>query len=192
MGRIQPQLPLNRLAGRTLGVVGFGQIARALVPRARAFGLRVKATSRSLTAEQAREAGAERAALNDLLATSDFVSVHCPLTDDTRGLIGRDALGRMKPTAFLINTSRGPVVDEAALAEALESGTIAGAALDVRCQEPPPAGDRLISMPNVIHTPHAAFYSAESLAELQEKAAMEARRVLSGQRPVHLVNGVGA
>ena len=185
---IQEGLPLSRLTGRVLGLIGFGKIARCVVPRARAFGLGVIACSPSLTPEQAAPAGVRAVDLETLLATSDFVSVHCPSTDQTRGLINADRLRRMKPTAFLINTSRGDIVYEEALCEALRSGQIAGAALDVRRREPPEAGDRLIALDNVIHTPHAAFYSTESLQELQTKTAWECRRVLTGQAPENLVN----
>lgn len=185
---IQAGLPLRRLTGQTLGLIGFGQIAREVVPRAKAFGLHVVAYSRSLTAETAAEYGVEAVDLDTLLKTSDFVSLHCPSTDETRGMINAKALGKMKKTACLINTSRGDVIDEAALLSALEDDMLAGAALDVRCQEPAESGDRLIQMDQVIHTPHAAFYSTESLIELPEKAALEVRRVLQGEPLVHLVN----
>lgn len=185
---IQDRLPLNRLTGRTLGLVGFGQIARQVVPRAKAFGMRVVATSRTLTPESAAEHGAECVSLDELLETSDFVSIHTPLTDETNGMIDAAALGRMKDTAVLINTSRGDVIVEADLLAALKANTIAGAALDVRTEEPPDMAGELLQLENVIHTPHAAFYSAESLEELQEKAAMEVRRVLEGGVPERLVN----
>ena len=185
---IQAGLPLNRLTGRTLGLIGFGRIAREVAVRAVPFGLRVVATAPSLTPGTAAAGGVEAVTLDALLDASDYVSVHCPSTDATRGLIGADALRRMKPTACLINTSRGDIVDESALADALDAGEIAGAALDVRAEEPPGEGDRLIGMPQVIHTPHAAFYSAESLIELRERAAMETRRVLQGEDPENLVN----
>ena len=185
---IQEALPLRRLTGQTLGLVGFGQIAREVAPRAKAFGLRVVAYSRSLRPDQAEEAGVEAVDLNTLLEASDYVSMHCPSTEQTQGMVNAEFLARMKETACLINTSRGDIVDESALAEALENGVIAGAALDVRRSEPPEEGDALIPIEKVIHTPHAAFYSAESLVELQEKTAWEARRVLTGEEPVNLVN----
>ncbi len=185
---IQAGLPLRRLTDQVLGLIGFGQIAREVVPRARAFGLQVAAYSRSLTPERARVYGVESMDLDALIGTSDFVSLHCPSTAETRGMINADNLAKMKPTACLINTSRGDIVDEEALLAALQNKTLAGAALDVRCQEPPEAGDALISMDRVIHSPHSAFYSQESLIELQAKAAWEARRVLTGEAPVHLVD----
>ena len=185
---IQSRVPLNRLTERRLGLIGFGQIARQVVPRAKAFGMDVVAFSRSLTDEDAEAVGARCVELDELIESSDFISLHCPLTEETRNLIDSDALNRMKSTAFLINTSRGEVVDEAALADALESGEIAGAALDVRSQEPPDMPDRLIDLPNIIHTPHAAFYSSDSLIELPTKAALEVCRVIRGEELIHLVN----
>ncbi len=185
---IQSQVPLNRLTGRRLGLIGLGQIARQVVPRATAFGMEVVAYSRTLTDEAAAEAGVLRVGMDELIETSDFISIHCPLTDETRDLIDAQFLERMKSSAFLINTSRGEIIDETALAEALEAGEIAGAALDVRSQEPPDMPDRLIDLPNVIHTPHAAFYSTESLQELPTKAAQEVCRVMKGEALIHLVN----
>lgn len=185
---IQDRLPLNRLTGRTLGLVGFGQIPQEVIPRAKAFGLRVIAHSRSLTDERASAAGVTCVSFDELIESSDFVSVHTPLTEETNGMINADVLRRMKSTAFLINTSRGDCVVESDLLEALRANVIAGAALDVRKQEPPADGDELFHHENIIHTPHAAFYSAESLAELQEKAAGEVVRGLAGEEPDRLVN----
>lgn len=185
---IQACVPLNRLTGRTLGLIGFGRIAREVAGRASAFGLRVLATAPSMTPGSTAVGGVTAVTLDELLRTSDFVSIHCPSSDATRGLIDAGALRKMKPTACLINTSRGDIVDETALADALAAGGIAGAALDVRVAEPPVEGDRLIGMPQVIHTPHAAFYSSESLVELRQRAAMETLRVLRGGEPENLVN----
>ena len=185
---LQACLPLNRLTGRTLGLIGFGRIAREVAGRAAAFGLRVLTTAPSLTPGTTAAGGVEAVTLDVLLETADYVSIHCPSSETTRGLIDADALRKMKPTACLINTSRGDIVDETALADALAGDEIAGAALDVRAKEPPGEGDRLIGMPQVIHTPHAAFYSAESLIELRERAAVETRRVLQGDDPENLVN----
>ena len=185
---IQACLPINRLTGRTLGLIGFGRIAREVASRARVFGLRVLATAPSRTPGSALSGDVQAVTQDELLQTSDFVSIHCPSTEKTRGLINGNVLRKMKPTACLINTSRGDIVDETALADALDAGEIAGAALDVRVQEPPGDDDRLIGMHQVIHTPHAAFYSAESLIELRERAAMETRRVLQGEDPENLVN----
>ena len=123
----------------------------------------------------------------DLLRISDYVSIHTPLLPETRGLFNTEAFGQMKPTAYLINTARGPIVDEAALAKALDEGRLAGAALDVMPQEPP-VGSPLLGRENVIITPHTSFYSEESLIELQTKAAEEVVRVLSGQPARNPVN----
>jgi D-3-phosphoglycerate dehydrogenase len=120
-----------------------------------------------------------------LLAMSDFVSIHAPLTAATRGLINADTLRRMKPGALLINTARGPLVDEDALIAALDSGRLGGAALDVVAVEPLAAGSKLRGRDNVILTPHTAFYSVEALNELQSKCAADVARVLSGEPPVY-------
>ncbi len=181
-------LPLRRLSGQVLGLIGFGRIAREAAARARALGLQVMASSPSLTPERTADTGVEAVPLERMLAESDYLSIHCPSTEATRGMIDAGTLAKLKPTACLINTSRGDIVDEEALADAIESGRLAGAALDVRKQEPPTECDRLAGLPQVVHTPHAAFYSAESLQALREQAAWEARRVLSGEEPLNLVN----
>jgi D-3-phosphoglycerate dehydrogenase / 2-oxoglutarate reductase len=177
----------SRLRGQTLGLVGFGNIARRLAPKARAFGLRVVAyTPRSTPGT---DGDVERTDdLGRLLAESDYVSLHAPATAETRGLIGESALRAMKPTAYLVNTSRGALVDEEALVRALEEGWIAGAALDVLTVEPGDAGNPLMSLPNVIVTPHVAFYSEQAIEELQLKAASNVASVLSGTMPATIVN----
>jgi D-3-phosphoglycerate dehydrogenase len=185
---IQEALPLRRLAGKRLGLIGLGNIGREVARRARAFDLEVCAYTPRLTPERAGEAGVVALALDELLSTSDFVSLHLPLTPQSAGLIGVEQLRRMKPTAFLINTSRGKLLDEEALYQALTAGVIAGAALDVRVVEPADPADHLLQLPNILHTPHASFFSRESIEALQEQAAWEARRVLTGQAPLNLVN----
>jgi D-3-phosphoglycerate dehydrogenase len=177
------QMP--RLSEQTLGLVGFGNIGRRMVPKARGFGLRVLAYSRSGRSAEGVEAVDD---LDRLLAESDYVSLHLPATPETTGLIGERELGLMKPSAFLVNTSRGALVDEEALAQALREGRIAGAALDVLSQEPPPPGHPLLGLDNCIVTPHAAFYSLSSIAELQRKAATNVATVLSGGLPETVVN----
>jgi len=185
-----PGLP--RLRDQTVGLVGFGRIAQALVPRARGFGLRVLAHSRRFAADaEARERVGEveiASSLDDLLSAADYVSLHLPATPETTGLIGADQLARMKPSAYLINTSRGALIDEAALADALRSRGIAGAALDVLSREPPPPEEPLLGTPNLIVTPHAAFYSDASIHEVQTRAARNVATVLSGAVPEHVVN----
>jgi D-3-phosphoglycerate dehydrogenase len=180
-------VPIHRLRGTCLGLVGFGRIPQLVAPKAKAFGIRVLACDPYLADEAFARAGVERAGFEDLLAGSDYVSIHSPLSPETTGLFGAAAFARMKPTAFLINTARGPIVDEAALADALDAGRLAGAALDVMAQEPPPPS-RLFGRDNVIITPHTSFYSEESLVELQTKAAEEVASVLSGRAPRHAVN----
>ena len=130
-------------------------------------------------------------ATNDLaflLRESDYISLHAPLTPETQHLINAETLRHMKPSAFIINTARGALIDEAALASALHEGSITGAALDVLSQEPPPTDHPLLRMDNVIVTPHAAFYSSAAIAELAEKAARHVAQSLQGQRPDHIVN----
>jgi D-3-phosphoglycerate dehydrogenase len=178
----------DRLSNQTLGLIGFGQIGRRVAKRALGFGLRVLAYSPRTTPELAREFGAERAEPDELIAQSDYVSLHVPATPSTRGLINGRAIALMKPGAWLINTSRGSIVDESALLAALAAGHIAGAALDVRAREPTPSDDPFWQLPNVILTPHAAFYSAQSLRELRQRAARSVAAVLAGEVPSNPIN----
>lgn len=180
--------PLHRLRGRTLGLVGFGRIARALAAKASAVGFRVVASDPFLDDGRIRDGGAEPLALPALLARSDVVSLHAPLTADTHHLIGAAELAAMPEGAVLVNTSRGGLVDVGALREALASGHLGGAALDVLETEPPPPGDPLLARPDVIVTPHAAFYSRDSVAELQRKAAEQVVAALAGRVPPYAVN----
>ena len=184
---IPPGKPLFRVSGRTLGLVGFGNIARQVAARANAFGMRVLFAD-PFVAERYFDAPARKAELPDLLAQSDFVSLHPPLTRETRKMINDDTLSRMKPTAFLINCSRGPVVDTDALVRALDAGTIAGCALDTIDPEPLPDPHPLRGRDNVIVTPHVAWYSEQALVGLQAGAPGEVRRVLMGEWPVNVVN----
>jgi len=181
--------PIHRLKGRTLGLVGFGNIPRALAPKAKAFGLRVLAHDPFVGRDVFASLGVEGVGLDELLASSDFVSVHAPLTPQTRGLIDASAFAKMKPGALIINTARGPLIDEKALIAALDSGRIGGAALDVLETEPPVKDFALIGRPNVVLTPHTAFYSVEALEELQTKCATDVLRVLSGRPPVYPAPG---
>ncbi|MBI2965049.1 MAG: C-terminal binding protein [Chloroflexi bacterium] len=177
----------RRLRNTALGIVGMGRIGRALVPKASAFGMSILSHDPYVT-QEAAPSGVRMTTLDDLLKTSDFVTVHSPLTEQTRGLIGRRQLRLMKQTAFLVNAARGPLVDEHALVEALQAGTIGGAGLDVLETEPPRARSPLLKLPNVIMTPHTAFYSQESLLELETRTAREVIRVLNGQRPENWIN----
>jgi D-3-phosphoglycerate dehydrogenase len=180
--------PIHRMRGRVLGLVGFGRIARALAVKAAAIGFRVVASDPYVVDELVREAGVEPRSLEDLFAEADVLSIHAPLTEGTRHLIGADAIARMKPGAIVVNTSRGPLVDRAALLEALESGRLGGAGLDVLETEPPDPGDPLLTHPNVVVTPHAAFMSIESVAELRRKAAEQVVIALAGDTPPYAVN----
>ena len=180
--------PIPRVKGQTLGLIGFGNIARALVSKALGFGLRVMAYTPRLRPEDAPQGVEVTNDLATLLAASDYVSIHCPLTEETAHLIDDATLAQMKPNALLINTSRGGVIDERALVRALKEGRIAGAALDVTDPEPPSGNNPLLSLENVIVTPHAAFYSVAATAELARKAAENVVTVLRGEVPKTLVN----
>ena len=179
---------IRRLRGQTLGLLGFGKIARALAAKAQALGMRVLAMDPYVDAETMARQDVRAVDFETLLAEADAVSIHVPLSPTTRGIIGERELARMKPTAFLVNTSRGGLVDEQAVAAALEAGRLGGAALDVLVQEPPPADHPLRQAPNVILTPHLAFYSREAVVELQTKAAEEVARALRGEPPRSPVN----
>ena len=185
---VPPVVPLRRLEGQVLGLIGFGNIPRTLAPKARAFGLHVLAHDPYLAPESFAAAGVEGVSFDELLGRSDFVSVHAPLLPATRGLMNASAFAKMKKRAFLINTARGPLVDEAALAAALDSGQLGGAALDVVATEPLAKDSPLLGRDNVILTPHTAFYSVEALEELQTKCATDVARVLSGEKAVYPIS----
>lgn len=178
----------RRLRGRTLGLVGFGRIARALAGKAGTIGLVVSAYDPYVPDDDIRAAGAQPQSLSDLLRTADIVSIHVPLTAETRHLIDRAGLELMKPDALLVNTSRGAVVDTAALQDALDSGDLAGAGLDVLEIEPPDPLDPLLEREDVVVTPHAAFFSEESVAELQRKASEQVVVALAGSIPPYALN----
>jgi len=184
---LPPGKPLYRLVGQTLGLVGFGNIARAVAVRAAAFGLRIVFYDPFVRAGQFDAPGDKRE-LAELLAEADFVSLHPPLNADTRGMMNDAAFAAMKPSAVLINCSRGPVVDTAALVRALDAGRLAGCALDTTDPEPLPDPYPLRGRENVIITPHAAWYSEQAMVGLQAGAPNEVRRVLTGQWPVNVVN----
>lgn len=169
----------TELRGKQLGLIGLGRIAKAVAARASAFGVRVAYASRSETALE----GAERMSLDQLLNTSDIVSLHVPLTPETRHLIDKAALARMKRSAYLINTARGPVVDEQALAWALKQRLIAGAALDVYEREPIVHPD-LLPLENVLLVPHLASGTTETRTAMADLAADNVVAVLSGRPPV--------
>ncbi|AEM79124.1 C-terminal binding protein [Thermoanaerobacter wiegelii] len=180
--------PIYRLRGKVLGLVGFGRIPRTLAEKARPFGFDILVYDPYITQADVEPYGATLVGLEELMAKSDFVSVHAPLTEKTYHLIGETEIGLMKPSAFIINTARGPVIDEKALIKALQEKRIAGAGLDVLEQEPTPSDNPLLKMDNVIITPHVAWYSEEAEAELRTKAAQGVADVLLGYWPKYLVN----
>ncbi len=179
---------MMRLRGKTIGIVGFGRIGQAVAAKARAFGLNIIATDPAVPAESVEALGGRMVDLPTLLGESDFVSLHTPLSDTTRNLIGREELTMMKQEAFLINAARGPLIDEAALYDALKAGIIGGAGLDVMVDNSPPQDHPLLSLHNIIITPHVAFFSQESTLELEQRAAAEVVSVMQGRMPDNLVN----
>jgi phosphoglycerate dehydrogenase-like enzyme len=168
------------LEGKTLGIVGLGRLGSSVARVGAAFGMRLVAWSEHLTAERAAECGAELATKDELLRTADVVTIHLVLGDRTRGLIGSRELALMKPTAFLVNTSRGPIVDEAALLAALETGAIAGAGLDVYDREPLPADHPLRRAPNTVLTPHLGYVTEETYRVFYEQTVEDIEAFLAG------------
>jgi len=181
-------VPIHRLRGSTLGLIGFGQIPQALAPKAQALGLNIITYDPYVSDETVASFGVRCVGFEELLSSADYISIHAPLVPETHHMFNQDVFRQMKPAAFLVNTARGPLVDEEAMAQALDEGQLAGAALEVLSQEPPPADMPLRGRPDVILTPHTGFYSVESLDELQTKAAQEVVRVLRGQMPRYPVN----
>lgn len=181
--------PIRELRGLTFGIVGLGAIGASVAAIASAFGMRVVALERERRRVSAtNEAPAvERLPLKELLETSDILSLHCPLTDATRGLINAERLSWMKPTSLLINTGRGPLIDEPALARALQGRQISGAALDVLSVEPPPADHPLLGLPNCIITPHLAWASVQARSRLIAISSENVRAFLRG-KPQNVVN----
>ena len=176
--------PHMELAGKTFGIVGLGNIGRRVAEIATAFGMHVKAlTSKSA---DALPANIEKATLESILSTSDVLSLHCPLTDKTRHLINRETLQQMKPTAILINTGRGPLVDDQAVADALSGGRLAAFCADVLTEEPPKADNPLLKQPNAYMTPHIAWASKEARVRLVQVATDNVRAFING-RPQNMV-----
>jgi len=175
------------LEGKRLGVLGLGKLGTRIASYARAFAMEVVAWSQNLTAARATEAGARLVSKEELLRTSDFVTLHLVLSERTRGMIGAAELGLMKPKAVLVNTSRGPIVDEAALLEALQSGRLAHAALDVYDREPLPAGHPLRKLPNVTLLPHLGYVAEEVYASFWSDCVENVEAWLAG-KPIRVVN----
>lgn len=175
--------PVSRIAGRTLGIVGLGHVGRQVAPRAQGLKLSVRAVDPYLDPKIAQGLGVPLVSLDELIKTSDYISLHAPLTPQTRKMFGRAEFAAMRAGAFLINCARGGLVDTEALYDALASGHLAGAALDVTDPEPLPGDHKLLTLPNVIVTCHTAANSNESYVDCQTHAAREVARVLSGQPP---------
>jgi len=180
--------PVSSLEGKTVGIIGFGNIGRQVAERMRSFGTDVMAYDPYVSRESKEKLGARSSNLNELLEASDIISIHVPLNKETRQLIGRKELAKLKESVILVNTSRGSVLDQEALVESIRKGSIAAAGLDVLAKEPPSASDPILGFENVIVTPHIGWYSEQSSARLQENAALEAERILTGNPPKHPVN----
>ncbi len=187
---IRDSLQTVDLAGKTLGIIGVGRIGSLLARKCRAaLDMRVIGYDPFLAEEKGREMGVElRASMDEVLGEADVVSLHLPLTPDTKGLIGRNQLHLMRPSAFLVNTARGGIVDEGALYEALREGRIAGAALDVFAEEPPDPDNPLLSLDNVVLSPHCAALTLECAQRVAMGAARAVMDVLEGRRPEGVVN----
>ncbi len=184
----ESMLPMRRLKGQTMGLIGFGRIARSMAVRAKGLGLEVVAADPYASPEAARELGVQLLPLAELLPIADIVSLHIPLTPETRRLIGTEAISLMKRTAILINTSRGPVVDEVALEKALAEGRLGGAGLDVLEHEPIKLPHPLLDFDNVVVTCHYASCSLEAYAEMRRAVSEQIAQILRGEFPVYLVN----
>ena len=181
-------VPIRRVEGTVLGLIGFGHIPRLVAPKAQAFGIKVMAYDPYAKADVFKAAGVESVDLDTLLQSSDYVSVHAPLVPATRGMMNSAAFAKMKMGAYIVNTARGPLIDEAALIAALDSGRIGGAGLDVVAAEPLAKDSPLLGRDNIIISPHTAFYSIEALNELQTKCAADVARVLSGEKAVYPIS----
>jgi len=178
-------IPIHRTKGKIMGLIGCGKIGFEVAKRIFAFGVRVIVFDPYL--EKAPE-GIELTDFNTVLKESDFISVHCPLNDSTRHLIGEEEFKKMEKKPLLINTSRGPIINEKALIQALEQGRLSGAGLDVLEKEPPDPLNPLLKMENVVLTPHVSFYSVESISELKRRTAESVSAVLLGKWPKSVVN----
>jgi len=184
--------PIHRIKGSTFGFLGFGMIARIVCRKLKGFELgKILAADPFLDEETVAAHGVELADFETVLRESDYISIHMPLNEKTRHIIGKDEFAMMKPTAVLINTSRGPVVDEDALAEALENGQINSAGIDVFEQEPLPRDSRLRQLENITLSDHTGWYSEESMSELKTKTALNVKAVLEGGKPNYPVNEIG-
>jgi len=181
-------VPIRRIEGTVLGLVGFGNIPRLVAPKAKAFGMTVIAFDPYAKPDLFKAVGVESVDFDTLLARSDYISVHAPHTPATRGMMNAAAFAKAKKGVYIVNTARGPLIDEPALIAALDSGQVGGAALDVVAAEPLAKDSALLGRDNVILSPHTAFYSIEALDELQAKCAADVARVLSGEKAVYPIS----
>jgi D-3-phosphoglycerate dehydrogenase len=181
-------VPIRRIEGTVLGLIGFGHIPRLVAPKAQAFGIKVIAYDPYAKPDVFKSAGVESVDIDTLFKMSDYVSVHAPLLPATRAMMNAEAFAKMKKGAYIVNTARGPLIDEPALIAALDSGQVGGAGLDVVAAEPLAKNSPLLGRDNVIISPHTAFYSIEALEELQTKCASDVARVLSGEIAVYPIS----
>ncbi len=181
-------VPIRRVEGTVLGLLGFGHIPRLVAPKAQAFGIKVIAYDPYVKPEIFKATNVESVDFDTLLKTSDYLSVHAPLLPATRGMLNAAAFAKMKKGVYIVNTARGPLIDEPALIAALDAGQIGAAGLDVVTTEPLPKDSKLLGRDNVILTPHTGFYSIEALEELQTKCAADVARVLSGEKAVYPIS----
>lgn len=182
----KPMIPIFRMGGQTLGILGCGRIGSLVYRKLKSFGFQFLICDPYLTEERKRELGIETVDKETMFRGSDFVTIHTPLSSETRHIVNRETLAMMKPTAYLVNTARGPMVDEAALADALRRGVIAGAGIDVFEREPPPADYPLFGLPNAILTPHLAWYSEDAAWTIRRLIVLEVDRFLAGQPPRYI------
>ena len=180
--------PLSRMEGRTLGLMGFGRIARVVARKMSGFGLNIIAYDPMMDTAAAQQLNVSPVSFQELLAQSDYISIHCPLTQETHHLFDRQIFEQMKPTVIFINTARGAIVKEEDMVAFLREHEFAMAGIDVTETEPVPTDHPLLKLNNAVVTPHVAWYSVESVLSLQRKVAEEVAGVLSGQPPRHPVN----
>ncbi|MDM5212304.1 C-terminal binding protein [Peribacillus sp. NJ4] len=175
-------VPIHRFNEQTVGVLGFGRIPRRFIEKVKPLGFKTAAYDPFVSSAEMAAVGVQKMDLDEIIREADYLSVHVPLIDDTFHLINEERLKQMKRNAVIINTARGPIIDETALSDALERGVIAGAALDVTENEPVRIDSPLLTMDNVIITPHSAWYSEEAMVELRQKAARNIVQVLKGEK----------
>jgi len=183
-----PIFPMYRMGGKTLGIIGCGNIGSIVLRKMRSFGMKILVDDPYLSKERYAELGIEHTPLEEVLKEADIVTIHVPVTDETRGMFNRETIGMMKKSAVLINTARGPIINVPDLAEALKNGVIAGAGIDVYDKEPPTSDYPLLGMDNVVLTPHLAWYSEEGGMDIRHMIMDDLERFLRGELPKSVVN----